>query len=514
MPSSIGGLASGLNTTEIINAMLAAEQATRNRLVAKQNTYSKQLSTWTDLNSKLGSLKTAVNAVSTPTKVASATASSDDESLVYAKASSTAAPSTFTFRVSQLAAAEQKMTTGFTDVTDLVGAGKAHVAAGLSGVGLTVTNASGLSAGKYEIAVTEIGASTATVTFGGKEQTVSKTGTITLTDNSGNSATFSIGTLEVGTAKIGVVEATATTTLGQFATAINSVNAGVSAAAVNTNDGTATPTKFVVSAQEAGLDHRVTMDFSNLSGLSAKTFSTLRSATDAELTLADGVTTITRSSNHLTDVIPGVTLDLLAADSSTDVTVTVSRDEQTLVDAAGSVIDALNSVLDAAKSASTVNAENKTLGTLGGDTRLRRVSSTLVSAMSYSDTSQELQVFSEIGISLGRDGRYSLDETKLRDAINDDYAGTVRLLAGDGGTVKGVFGTLYDTIKQMVDTNGVVNSAMGAARTSVDSLKARVLVEDQRLTVVEARIRRQYTSLETTMAQLSSQANGLARSLG
>jgi len=230
MPSSIGGLASGLNTTEIINAMLAAEQATRNRLVAKQNTYSKQLSTWTDLNSKLGSLKTAVNAVSTPTKVASATASSDDESLVYAKASSTAAPSTFTFRVSQLAAAEQKMTTGFTDVTDLVGAGKAHVAAGLSGVGLTVTNASGLSAGKYEIAVTEIGASTATVTFGGKEQTVSKTGTITLTDNSGNSATFSIGTLEVGTAKIGVVEATATTTLGQFATAINSVNAGVSAA--------------------------------------------------------------------------------------------------------------------------------------------------------------------------------------------------------------------------------------------------------------------------------------------
>jgi flagellar hook-associated protein 2 len=133
MPSSIGGLASGLNTTEIINAMLAAEQATRNRLVAKQNTYSKQLSTWTDLNSKLGSLKTAVNAVSTPTKVASATASSDDESLVYAKASSTAAPSTFTFRVSQLAAAEQKMTTGFTDVTDLVGAGMSPPACPVSG---------------------------------------------------------------------------------------------------------------------------------------------------------------------------------------------------------------------------------------------------------------------------------------------------------------------------------------------------------------------------------------------
>ena len=105
MPSSIGGLASGLNTSEIINSLLAAEQAPRNRLVAKQNTYSKQLSTWQDLKTKLGALKSAVNAVSTPTKVASATASSDDESLVFAKASSTAAPTSLTFRVTQLAAA-------------------------------------------------------------------------------------------------------------------------------------------------------------------------------------------------------------------------------------------------------------------------------------------------------------------------------------------------------------------------------------------------------------------------
>ncbi len=514
MASSIGGLASGLNTSDLINAMLAAERTTKNRLVNKQNTYSKQLSTWQDLNSKLGALRSAVYAVSTPNKVASATASSDDETLVAATATSNASPSTFTFRVSQLAAAQQKMAAGFTDVTDVVGEGKAQVASGLAALGLAVIDASGLDAGKYEVAVTEIGVSTATVSFGGYEQTVSNTGTITLTDNEGNSATFSIGTLEVGSAKIGVVDTSGATTLSQFATAINSLNAGVSAAAVNTNDGTGTPTKFVLSAQEAGIDHAVTADFSNLSGLAAKTFATLRAAADAQLTLADGLTTITRSSNHLTDVIPGVTLDLLAADGATDVTVTVRRNEQTLVDAASSVVDGLNSVLAAAKSASTVNAENKTVGTLGGDSRLRRLSSTLIAAMSYSDTTQQLQVLSEIGISMGRDGRYSLDESKFRDAISDDYSGTVRLLSGDGITVKGVFGTLYDTVKEMVDANGLVSSAVGAAQSSMNSLKARLLVEDARLSLVEARIRRQYTTLETTMAQLSSQANGLTRSLG
>jgi len=514
MPNSVGGLASGLNTNEIINAMLAAEQATRNRLVARQSTYTRQLSSWQDLNSKLGALKTATDAVRTPAKVSSATAASDDESLVYATASSTASPTTLTFKVTQLAAAQQKMASGFTDLTDLVGAGKAHVASGLSGVGLTVTAFSGLAAGKYDIEVTDIGASTATITFGGKEQTVANTGTITLTDNAGNSASFSIGTLEEGKAAIGVVEADATTTLGQFATAINNVNAGVSAAAVNTNNGTATPTKFVVSAQQAGTDHAVTTDFSALSGLSGATFSTLRAAADAVLTLSDGVTTITRSSNRLTDVIPGVTLDLQAADASTDVTVTVTRDDQTMVDAANSVVDALNTVLSTAKASATVDPASRALGTLAGDTRLRQMSDTLIEAMRYDDTGQQLQVLSQVGISLGRDGTYSVDETKLKSALAGDYAGTVRLLAGDGDTLDGVFGTLYATVKQMIDTNGLVDGAIDAAQSTIDSMKSRVAREDQRLSVVESRIRRQYTALETTMAQLSSQANGLSSALG
>jgi flagellar capping protein FliD len=37
---------------------------------------------------------------------------------------------------------------------------------------------------------------------------------------------------------------------------------------------------------------------------------------------------------------------------------------------------------------------------------------------------------------------------------------------------------------------------------------------DARLSMVEDRIRRKYTQLESTLAQLSSQSTGLARSLG
>lgn len=514
MPNSIGGLASGLNTSDIINAMLTAEQATRTRLQSRQQTYNRQLSVWQDLNTKMGTLRGAAETLSTPAKAAAATAVSNDEELVVATAGSGAAPSSFTFRVQQLAAAHQTMANGFSATTDLVGAGKGHVAAGLSGVGLTVADASTLNAGKYDIEVKSVSGATATVSFGGKEQTVSTTGTITLTDNSGNSASFVVGTLKAGKASIGVVQTTASATLNDLAKAINNLGVGVSAAAVDKNDGTATPTSFVLSARDAGTAHAVTKDFSGFSGMSGKTFTDLRAATDSRIVLGDGVTTITRSSNRLTDVIPGVTLDLKTADPTKDVTVAVAQDDQKMVDAGKAVIDALNSVLAAIKKSTAIDTASGNASTMAGDSRMRRVTDSLFEAMRYTDTGQDKQVLAEVGITLGRNGSYALDETKFRAALTSDYSGTVRLLTGDGASIKGVFGTLTTTVKQMLENDGMVDGALDATRANIDSLTSRISAEDQRLSLVENRIRRQYTNLETTMAQLSSQSNGLRNALG
>lgn len=66
-------------------------------------------------------LRTASEVLSTPAKAAAANATSSDTDLVTATAGSGATPSTFTFKVQQLAASHQLMANGFTDTTDLVG---------------------------------------------------------------------------------------------------------------------------------------------------------------------------------------------------------------------------------------------------------------------------------------------------------------------------------------------------------------------------------------------------------
>ncbi|MFN0027164.1 MAG: flagellar filament capping protein FliD [Acidimicrobiales bacterium] len=515
MPSSVGGLASGLNTTEIINSMLTAERANRTRLEARQNTFQSQLSVWQDLNAKIGGLRSAAEpfAANAGAGAAVATASSSDDSLVAVKAGGAAPDSSFTFRVKQLAAAQQVMASGFANTTDLVGAGKALVATGLGQVGLSVVDVPSSSVGRYEIEVRAISGGSATVLFNGHQQSVSSGGMVTLTDGAGNYTTFNLTELKVGKASIGVVQTTATTTLTELGGMINTLGVAVSANAINKNDGSENPAGLVLSAREAGTAGAISWNFSGLDGVAGKTFDTLRAAADAQLVLADGTTTITRSSNRITDLVPGVTLDLQKADPTKDVTVTVAQDQQKIIDAGKAVIDALNTVLALMKKHTVQDPATNNKGPLAGDSRARRLTDSLMSTMRYSDRGQEMQVLAEVGITLSRDGTYKLDEAKLRTALTADHTGTMRLLSGDGADRKGVFGTMADTAKGLVASKGTVEGAIGATRQSIASFTSRLAAEDQRLKLVETRIRRQYTNLETTMAQLNSQANGLTSAL-
>ncbi len=515
MPSSVGGLASGLNTTEIIDSMLAAERINRTRLGAREKGFQSQLSVWQDLNAKIGSLRAATEpfAPNSRSSAATAQAASSDDTLVVAKAGGAAPDTTFSFRVKQLAAAQQVMANGFTDLTDLVGEGKAAVASGLGLVGLSVTDVPNASVGRYEVEVRSISGGSAAVLFNGHLQTVNTTGTVTLTDGAGNYTTFNLTDLKVGKASVGIMQASTTTTLAEMAGMINTLGVAVSASAINKGDGSATPAGLVLSAREAGTAGTMTFDFSGLGGVSGKTFDTLRAAADAQLVLADGTTTITRSSNRITDVIPGVTLELQKADLTKDVTVTVAQDQKKVVDAGKAVVDALNTVLAVIKKHTAQDPLTNKSGALAGDSRARRLTDSVGSAMRYRDGGQDLQVLSEIGITLSRDGVYSLDESKFRAALVRDFTGTNRLLGGDGGSRKGVFGTLAETAKGLVASNGTVDGAIGATRQTIASFKGRLAAEDERLKLVENRIRRQYTNLETTMAQLSSQAKGLSSAL-
>ncbi len=515
MATSIGGLASGLDTSSIVESLMAGERQARARILSRQTEQNRAAQVWQDISSKLSSLKTAAEAFTSPTQSAATNVSSSDDKLVGVSAGSGAAAGTFSFRVKQLAVAHQSMATGFSSTTQLVGTGKAFVSAGTDFVGLgNMTSGASLAAGRYEVEVKSIAGGNATVVFGGKTQTVSTTGAITLDDGKGNSATFNASAMQVGKATIGVVDTDAATTLARLATSINNLNIGATAAAVDLGDGTANPVNFVVSARDVGTRNAVKVDVSGLAGMASASFSDLRAAADAQLVLADGVTTVTRSSNKVSDLLTGVTLDLKSADPAKDVTVTVGRDNEKTGQSVKAVVDAMNSLLTTINRNTAYNPETRSGGPLVGDSRTRRLTDQLRTAFQHQDGTQSLKVLSQIGITLTSSGTYSFDQAKLTKALADDFSGTMRLLSGDGAGVKGALNKVVDAAKALTQPNGLVAGAIDTAQARARSLGDDVERYDERLVMVEQRFRRQYTRLEQTLSQLSGQMSSLTRAIG
>lgn len=145
-----------------------------------------------------------------------------------------------------------------------------------------------------------------------------------------------------------------------------------------------------------------------------------------------------RGSNTVSDVVSGLTINLLKEGAST--TITVEQDTDAVYSTVKAFVDQYNSTMDLintrlseekVKDATTDAALKK--GLLRGDSalvglkdRIRRMVSEPIAGL------QPFDRLSDIGITttsddFGKSGKLQIDETKLKDAVNQDPEGVARL---------------------------------------------------------------------------------------
>lgn len=139
---NFGGLASGLDTNAIIDALVNVEKQPLNALQKKVTDVAQAKSIVTSISGKLSSLQAAAKALSDPAGFASATASSSDSSVV-ATVTGTASPGAFDVNVTQIAKEQRTYSNTFGSNTDALGqTGTIKLQVG-SGSPLTVNVAAG-----------------------------------------------------------------------------------------------------------------------------------------------------------------------------------------------------------------------------------------------------------------------------------------------------------------------------------------------------------------------------------
>lgn len=357
MTAYIGGLSSGLDTAAMIEQLMQVERAPIQRLQQNRKAYETKDQAWTDISTRLSSLRTALDALSAESDFEGmVTAESTNPGRLAATVTGSAEPQTLQVTVDQLATRHEL-----------------------------------ISAGTFASSDSLVGAGTLTLTVDGVGHDI-------VTD--------------------------ASTTLSQLASSINDADAGVTASVIMVDESTA-ELRLVAADSGASSAFTATGDQAGLA-----TFDVVRAGQDAELTM--GSLTLTRTSNTISDLVPGVTLDLIASGAE-QITVTVGRDIDGAVEAVSDVVEQLNSAIGRIKTLTSYNAETNTGGPLLGDSTARRILMELQSSLSsVTNDHPEYGYAGAVGIEIQRDGTVALDESKLRAALQADFAAVAGLLARSG----------------------------------------------------------------------------------
>jgi flagellar hook-associated protein 2 len=272
------------------------------------------------------------------------------------------------------------------------------------------------TSGTYSISVTSLAQAKSLAASNFADTSSTKTGTGTLTITTGDNDAVNVTITDSNNTLTGVCNA------------INQADAGVTATIIH--DGTSSPYRLLITANNAGTANSFTVT-DNLSGGQALNLEQKQAASDAVFVL-NGVN-ITKSSNSVSDVIPGVTFTLKAKTAGA-VDLTVDKDIDSIISSLNDFVSAYNSVNAYINSQFAYDSTNKKAGLLSGDSTLRNIQSNLQNQITQSITNRftNYSVAGQVGLEFNRDGGLALDSDKLRTALSSNFSSVAALFLGNG----------------------------------------------------------------------------------
>lgn len=234
-------------------------------------------------------------------------------------------------------------------------------------------------------------------------------------------------TLTSAAGSYNIVITSSNNTLAGLATAINAANTGTTPSGVTASVVTDSGGSRLIVKGATGAANSFSIVANNDADANLTRFAS--TGTGAQMTQAqpaqdaiiriDGVDT-THSTNVVSDLISGVTLNLVQGKPGTLVTLGVTRPTEAITQAVNDYVSAYNTLKGELDTATTIGSGGSGQGPLYGNSavqqmqrQLRAISSTALTG----DTSGP-QTLAEIGVSTGQDGTLTVDGTKLSKALS------------------------------------------------------------------------------------------------
>lgn len=466
---SVGGLASGIDFNNIVDQLVKVEKQPLKVYENRKSTYQTKIDTLDSVNSKLASLLTKSQTLNTSSQFNLKSVSVSDTDILTASASSSAVTGNYSVEVLQTASSNKIASQGVNDInatsiSPSSGNFSFKVGSGTT-TDISVTNTTTLQQLKDAINNSNSGVTASIINDGSSTNpyritlstnSTGKDNQITISTNVTN-LDFSNKSIESAYSDTNnTFDGTATssgtyTGTGSKAYIVEITTAGAIGAAQFkvSNDGgatwssdnaftTSTSATSIYNSSDEGIDIAFTSGTSNFAvgdQFEIDAFDpTLESAKDAIVKVNN--INFRKSSNTISDIIPGVTLDLQSTTSSTPVSLSVAKDTATVKDNINDFVEEYNSVVSLISKETAYNSNTKKAGTLLGNSSVRNAESYLKRIISNNipGLSDTYTTLSQIGITTQSDGTLAVDDSKLSDALDDNYNNVEKLFVKNGST--------------------------------------------------------------------------------
>ncbi|MCL5974798.1 MAG: flagellar filament capping protein FliD [Gammaproteobacteria bacterium] len=320
-------------------------------------------------------------------------------------------------------------------------------------------------------------------------------------------------TISIGANSFDLTIDSSNNTLASIRDAINNAtgNTGVSATIVTGDEGA----RLVLSSKETGIDNALRISVADSdgnntdeNGLSALAYNpedgvefrpAISSAQNA-LIRVDGFD-VSSNTNTFTGALDGVTINATSVGTTT---LSVSRNDEKILESVEAFAKAFNALR------SEINKQRS--GQLEADSTLltleRQIFDVLNAGSSIGGSSFSYLI--EAGVSINKQGVMQVDSAKISEIMNNDFDSFVNLFASESGGFAAKLSTLANG---WLATNGLIDSRQDGLKTQVKGIDEQILRMEDRLISVEARIRAQFSALDTLVSSLNNTSSFLTQQL-
>jgi flagellar hook-associated protein 2 len=493
------GIGSNLDIESIVTKLMSVEQQPLTRMAKQETSYQMKLTGFGTLKGAISQFQTSVKSLSDVSKFQAVKSSVVDTSVATVSATSSAATGTYALQVTQLAHNQKLVAAGVASDTAELGKG-------------VITFDFGTIVGPTDPLT------------GNTNATLGPDGKYT------NATAFTPGAAASKTVTI-----EGASSLADIRDAINKAAIGVTAAIVN--DGSGTPYRLTLTQQATGEASSMKISVAGTDADGSPLLSTLlthdpmdpahamketATATNAKFSV-DGIA-VSKASNTVSDVLAGVTINLMKENPGTTTALTVARDTASVSNAVTGFVKAFNDISQTLRDAMAYDATTKTGAILNGEASVRTIQTQVRSVLAtpISGASGGFTGLSQVGVTMQKDGTLAVDSAKLTAALSSNFDGFAGLFAaipasGTGATAKpaskGYAAQFDDLTTLLLSAGGPLTARTDGITASIKNLTKQGDDLSARLVGVEKRYRAQFTALDLSISSMNTTSSYLTQQL-